>query len=78
MEKINYIIYTITTLFIIILLVEHFHLKYLESNIIDFNDSFVKYRKFSKYYFQLFPLTLSLACIEEDSSQSKNILSSLK
>ena len=77
-DRINIMTYVIIILLLIFLIIEVVHLKYLESKIINFNESFIKYRKFAKYYFQLFPLTLSLVCIEEDSSGCKSLLSYYK
>ena len=65
-NQIKGVVYITILIIIFILIFEYFHIYYLESTIIDFNDSYIKYRKFSKYYFQLFPLTLSLACIQQD------------
>ena len=74
-RHIKRIIYIILIIIIFLFIFEYIHLNYLYSNIIDFNDSFIKYRKFSKYYFQLFPLTLSLACIQQDLLECKNLVS---
>lgn len=73
-NNLKLVIYFSTILIIILNEMQNIHLNSLKSNLIDFNDSFIKYRKFSKYYFQLFPITLSLTCIQLDTFTCENII----
>ena len=74
-NQIKRIIYIDVILYIVIFIFQYFHIRNEESNIIDFHDSFIKYRKFSKYYFQLLPLTLSLSCVQSDTDECNNLIS---
>ena len=74
-NKIQKIIYLLIIIILIAFIIEYFHINNLQNNIVDFNDSFIKYRKFSKYYYQLLPLVLSLSCIKQDSLTCNNLLS---
>ena len=72
-NKIKIFIYLTIIIIIILFIIEFIHLYNLSTKLIDFNDSFIKYRKFSKYYFQLFPITLSLTCIQHDTKKCQNL-----
>ena len=63
-NKFTNLIYIVIFIIIIIFVVEIIHLKKLELNLINYNESFISYRKFISYYFQLFPITFFHICIK--------------
>lgn len=67
-NKLQKIIHITIILILIILLIQYFHLYSLENDTKNNTNSFLEYREFYKLYFQLFSLTLSVACIQEESS----------
>ena len=69
------IIHPLIILISILIIIEYFHLISFNNKISQYNDAFIKFRKFSKYYSQLFSLTLSISCIFKDSNECRNILS---
>ena len=75
LNKIKYIIYITIIIILVILLIEYIHLYSCKKKLENYNDSFIKFRKFSKYYFQIFSITLSIACIGHNSSDCRNIIS---
>ena len=74
-NKIRKIAYLIIVINIIIIIIEYIHLMSLEKEIKLNNNTFLEYREFYKIYFQLFSMTLSVACVEEESSNCNNVVS---
>ena len=72
-NKIKLFIYLTIIIIIILFLIEFIHLYNLSTKLIDFNDSFIEYQIYSKYYFQLFPITLSLTCIQHDTKKCQKL-----
>ena len=75
LKKISIIIHPLIIIISILIIIEYFHLNSYHDKITKYNDTFIKFRKFSKYYFQLFSLTLSFTCIYQDLTECRNILS---
>ena len=67
-NKLQKIIHITIILILIILIIQYFHLYSLENDTKNNTNSFLEYREFYKLYFQLFSLTLSVACIQEENS----------
>ena len=75
LKKISNIIHPLIILILILVIIEYFHLISFYNKILLYNDAFINFRKFSKYYYQIFSLILSISCISKDSSECRNILS---
>ena len=75
LKKISIIIHPLLIFISILIIIGYFHLISFNNKISQYNDAFIKFKKFSKYYAQIFPLTLSISCIFKDSNECKNILS---
>jgi len=75
LKRVSKIIHPLIIVISILIIIEYFHLNSYYDKIFNFNDTFIKFRKFSKYYFQLFSLTLSISCIYQDLNECRNILS---
>ena len=75
LKKISNIIHPLIMLISLLIIIEYFHLIWFKNKISQYNDAFIKFRKFSKYYSQIFSLTLSISCIFKDSTECRNILS---
>jgi hypothetical protein len=75
LKKVAKIIHPLIIVISILIIIEYFHLKSNYDTIFNYHDTFIKFRKFSKYYFQLFSLTLSISCIYQDLTECRNILS---
>jgi len=73
-NKLQKIIYITIILILIVLIIQYFHLYSLEYESKNNISSFLEYREFYKLYFQLFSLTLSVACVQEKSS-CRNLIS---
>ena len=73
--RISKIIHPFIIVISLLIIIEYFHLNSYYNKIFNYNDTFIKFRKFSKYYFQLFSLTLSISCIYKDINECRNILS---
>ena len=74
-NKIRKIAYLIIAINIILILIEYIHLISVENDIESSNDTFHNFREFYKLYYQLFSMTLSIVCIDEDSSKCNNVIS---
>ena len=75
LNQIKMIIFLTIIIIIILIIFEFIHLNSSSAKISNFNDVFIKFRKFSKFYYQIFPLTLSTACINYDENNCQNIIS---
>ena len=75
LKRISKIIHPLIIVISILIIIEYFHLNSYYDKISNYHDTFIKFRKFSKYYFHLFSLTLSISCIYQDLSECRNILS---
>ena len=64
-NRLKKVIYLTIFLILIVIIFEYIHLNSLENATNKNNNSFLEYREFYKLYFQLFSMTLSVACIEE-------------
>ena len=73
--KIRRTAYIIVILNIIIIIAEYFYLNSIKKETESNNNTFLKFREFYKSYFQLFSMTLSIACIDEDSSKCNSAVS---
>ena len=75
LNQIKLMIYMIIILVLLIFIFEFIHLFHLDDKIANCNDIFIKFRKFSKFYYQIFPLTLSIVCIDYNENFCNNIVS---
>ena len=64
--KVQKIIYLAIGIMFLILTVEYFYLKYIQTKEINYTTIFFEYKAFYKLYFQLFTSTLGLVCIMQD------------
>ena len=74
-NKIRKIAYLIIAVNIILIIMEYIHLISLEREIRSSNNTYHNFRKFYKSYFQLFSMTLSIVCVDEEKSNCNNIIS---
>ena len=75
LNQIKLMIYLIIILVLLIFIFEFIHLFQFDDKIANCNDIFIKFKKFSKFYYQIFPLTLSIVCIDYKEGFCNNILS---
>ena len=73
-NKIRKIAYLIIVTNIILIIIEYIHLNATEKEIEETNDTFHRFREFYKIYYQLFSMTLSIVCINEESSRCNSVI----
>ena len=74
-DKIRKIAYLVIAINIIFIIIEYINLISLKKEIESSSVTFHEFREFYKLYFQLFSMTLSIACVEEDSSNCNSVIS---
>ena len=77
-NKLQKTIYMTIVVILIIIIFEYIHLNSLEKSTKKNNESFFEYREFYKLYFQLFSLTLSVACIQKEQEPPYNCINLVK
>ena len=75
LNQIKLMIYMIIILVLLIFIFEFIHLFKYDVKIENCNDIFIKFKIFSKFYYQIFPLTLSIVCINSNENICNNIVS---
>ena len=77
-HKLQKIIYISIVIILIIIIFEYIHLNSLKNSTKKNNESYLEFREFYKLYFQLFSLTLSVACIQKESQEPYNCINIIK